>query len=153
MDMSCLSALSLFSLLQSSCERPLLLCCRFMWFKLTPGWAHDPGLANDLFPHTLATGQPWTHGPTQHAILGLLITQFRREISFCSRISYSTNDASLDLLGSIIERTSWRVKSIHSQKIGNQISPWLNPSSYMQAYLKLFPLDCSDTLTNILLSV
>lgn len=150
MDMSCLSAPSLFSLLQSSYERPLLLCCRFMWFELAPGRAHDSGLANDLIPHTMATSQPWTHDPTQHAIPGLLITQFRREISFCLRISYSTNDASLDILGSIIERTSWRVKSI--QKIENQISPWLNPSSYMQAYLKLFPLDCSDTLTNILLS-
>lgn len=84
-----------------------------MWFELTPGSAHDPSLANDLIPQTLATGQPWTHDPTQHAILELLITQFDGEIPFYSRISNSTHDASLDLLRNIIESTYWRMKSIH----------------------------------------
>lgn len=65
---------------------------RFMWFRLTPGWARDPGLA---------TAQPRAHGPSQHAIMELLITQFRKEMSFCTRISSSTNDASLVLLGTI----------------------------------------------------
>lgn len=60
-------------------------------------------MANDLIPHTLATVQPWAQAPSQHAILELLMTQFRRDISFDVRISNVTNDANLELLG-IIQR-------------------------------------------------
>lgn len=95
-------------------------------------WLPEVDTDTRLTPHTLAMAQPWAHAPSQHTILEVLMTHFKKEVSFPMRIPNSTNDASLDQLGIIPERTSWKMRPTQSQEMENpgsehtwSRSPWM----------------------------
>lgn len=130
-DMSCLPIHNPFPLLLSWLGAPLfptLGSCGSEWLE---GRAHDPSLANDPTPHTVATAEPQAHAPSQHAILECWYLGLEEKYILAQGFLAVLTMLAWCCWEPAVERTPWWGKPIPSPEMKTQIlvtSPDLAPN-------------------------